>query len=342
MKFYNREKELNYLKTYCQLEPNSILFVYGPKSSGKTTVMLRVIEELSKRDDLVFFYYDLRRYATPNREEFLKIFFEKSDKKYLLNKFEINLRICKFGVEEKFDFEKSSLNDVFDKIYEGIEAVIKDGKKPILIIDELQKLKHIYFNGDGKGDKSLLNELFNLFVHLTKVRHLCHVICLTSDTLFIEEIYRNSTLENASKYYLIDWLRKGSIRNILKEEGFSEEEINYCLKYLSLPYEIVDLIENKKLGLSVEETIKQWINIERDKILYLISTQKEFEMERLFNTLKLFENKIKVDISEIIKNNLMDEIKFLIKNEILFYDVINGVIKPISVKKWYAIREIIE
>ena len=231
---------------------------------------------------------------------------------------------------------------MFDKIYEGIEAVIKDGKKPILIIDELQKLKHICFNGDGKGDKSLLNELFNLFVHLTKVRHLCHVICLTSDTLFIEEVYQNSTLENTSEYYLIDWLRKGSIRNILKEEGFNEEDINYCLKYLSLPYEISQLINNKKLGLSVEETIKQWINIERDKILYLISTQKEFEMERLFNTLKLFENKIKVDISEIIKNNLMDEIKFLIKNEILFYDVINGIVKPTSIKKWFAIREVLK
>ncbi|ADC70292.1 ATPase [Methanocaldococcus sp. FS406-22] len=340
MKFYNREKELHYLKTYCQLEPNSILFVYGPKSSGKTTVMLRVIEELSKRDDLVFFYYDLRRYATPTKEEFLKIFFEKSDKKYVLNRFEVNLKIWKFGVEEKFNFDESSLNDVFDKIYEGIEAVVRDGKKPVLIIDELQKLKNIYFNGNGK-DKSLLNELFNLFVHLTKVRHLCHVICLTSDTLFIEEIYQNSTLENTSEYYLIDWLRKGTIREILKEEGFNEEEINYALNYLSLPYEISQLINNKKLGLSVEQTIRQWINIERDKILYLISTQKEFEMERLFNTLKLFENKIKVDISEIIKNNLIDEIKFLIKNEILFYDVINGIVKPISIKKWYAIKEVI-
>ena len=41
MKFYDREKELKYLKTYCQLEPNSILFVYGPKSSGKAKVMLK-------------------------------------------------------------------------------------------------------------------------------------------------------------------------------------------------------------------------------------------------------------------------------------------------------------
>ncbi|CAB3287632.1 Exodeoxyribonuclease V beta chain [Methanocaldococcus lauensis] len=60
--------------------------------------------------------------------------------------------------------------------------------------------------------------------------------------------------------------------------------------------------------------------------MYLISTQKEFEIENLEKALKLFEDKIKVDINDIIKNNLMDEVKFLIKNEILFYDVINGII----------------
>jgi len=342
MRFYNREKELNYLKTYCQLEPNSILFVYGPKSSGKTTVMLRVIEELSKRDDLVFFYYDLREYATPTKEEFLEIFFEKGDKKYLLNRFEINLRIFKFGVEEKFDFNNIKLNDVFSKMKESIKAVIKDGKKPVLIIDELQKLKNIYFNGNGSGDKSLLNELFNLFVHLTKVRHLCHVICLTSDTLFIDEIYRNSTLKNASKYYLIDWLRKGVIREILKEEGFNEEEVNYCLNYLSLPYEIVDLIENKKLGLSVEESIKQWINVEADGLRFLIANMPDdLDESKIYEILNRFKDSLKVRDYEIIKRELIKEFKFLVENEILFYDVVNGIIKPTSIIEWYAIREVI-
>ncbi|XRP97106.1 ATP-binding protein [Methanocaldococcus sp. 16A] len=337
MRFFDREKELNYLKTYCQLEPNSILFVYGPKSSGKTRVMLKVIEELNKKDDIVFFYYDLRRYATPTKEEFLKIFFEKGDKKYLLNKFEIDLKIFKFGIEENFDFNNLSLNDVFDKIYESIEAVIKESKKPVLIIDELQKLKNIYFN----GGKSLLNELFNLFVHLTKVRHLCHVICLTSDTLFIEEIYRNSTLENAAKYYLIDWLNKKNIKKILKEEGFSEDETKYASKFISLPYEIVDLIENKKLGLSVEETINQWINIDADKIKYLIDTS-DLNEEEIYSVLSKFKDKIKINYKTDVKKEETKYIKFLIENEILFYDVINGIIKPTSIKKWYAIKEILE
>jgi len=338
MKFYNREKELRYLKIYCQLEPNSILFVYGPKSSGKSAVMRRVIKEL-ENSNIVFFYYNLRKYATPTKEEFLRVFFEKSDKKYLLNKLELNLGVFKFGVEENFDFNNISLNDVFAKINESINTVVEEGKKPVLVIDELQKLKNIYFN----GNKSLLNELFNFFVSLTKMEHLCHVICLTSDTLFIEEIYRNSTLKNASEYFLIDWLRKGTIRNILKEEGFDEEEINYALEYLSLPYEISQLINNKKLGLSVEQTIRQWINVETDGLRFLIANMPEdLDENKIYEILNKFKDNIKVKDYEIIKRELIKEFKFLVENEILFYDVINGIIKPTSIIEWFAIKEVLK
>ncbi|XRO77113.1 ATP-binding protein [Methanocaldococcus sp. 10A] len=335
MKFYNREKEVNFLKNYCLLEPNSILFVYGPKSSGKSTVMRRVIKELENRD-IVFFYYNLRKYATPTKEEFLSIFFEKGDKKYLPNKLEFNLGVFKFGIERNLDFNNIKLNDVFAKINESITTVVEDGKKPVLVIDELQKLKNIYFN----GNKSLLNELFNLFVSLTKMEHLCHVICLTSDTLFIDEIYRNSTLKNASEYYLIDWLNKDDIKNILKEESFSNDEINYAINYLSLPYEISQLINNKKLGLSIEETIKQWINIETDGLKYLLKSNKK-RKENLLKVLYKFKNKISLEIDDF-EDEIFEDVKFLINNEILFYDVINGIIKPTSIIEWYAIKELVK
>ncbi len=336
MKFYDREKEVEYLKTYCQLEPNSILFVYGPKSSGKSTVMRRVIKDL-ENSDIVFFYYNLRKYATPTKDEFLSIFFEKSDKKYLLNKLELNFKIFKFGVEESFDFNNIKLNDVFAKINESINAVVRERKKPVLVIDELQKLKNIYFN----SGKSLLNELFNLFVSLTKMEHLCHVICLTSDTLFIEEIYKNSTLKNESEYYLIDWLSREDIEKILKEEGFTDEEINYAINYLSLPFEISQLINNKKLGLSVEKTIKQWINIEADRLKYLID-DTDLNEEMIYSILYKFKDKITLNYKKDIKKSEMPYIKFLIQNEILFFDVINGIIKPTSIIEWFAINKLIK
>ena len=309
MKLYDREKELHYLKTYCQLEPNSILFVYGPKSSGKSTIMRQVIRELSK-DEFIFFYYDLREHATYSKEEFLNIFYKKD----------------------------ASLNDVFTKILEGITEAVRDGYKPILVIDELQKLSGIYL--DENKNKTLLNELFNLFVDLTKVKHLCHVICLTSNDILINEVFVNSTLKNGCKYYLIDWLSEEDVEHILKEEGFSEEEINYCLKYLSQPYEISQLINNRKLGLSVGETIKQWINIEKDKIRYTIRENLD-KKDEILKILSKFRESIKIK-NEDIEDELFETLKILIENEILFYDVVNGIIKPISVKKWYAIREVVK
>nr|WP_172632631.1 ATP-binding protein [Methanotorris igneus] len=336
MKFYDREKELNYLKTYCQLIPNSILFIYGPKSSGKSTVMKRVIKDLEDREDLVFFYYNLRKYATTTKEEFLNVFFEKGDKKYLRNTLELNFKIFKFGVDEDYDFKNVSLNDVFRKINEDINAVVEEGKKPILIIDELQKLKSIYFN----GNKSLLNELFNLFVSLTKMEHLCHVICLTSDSLFINEVYSNSSLAETSKFYLVDWLNKEDIKKILKEENFNKREINYAISYISLPYEIFDLVENKKLGVSVEETIRNWINVEEERIRYFIRTNLN-KKEEILETLSLFEDDLYIK-SKYIDDELFSTFKMLIESEILFYDVVNGIIKPTSLKKWYAIKNIIE
>ncbi len=121
MRFFDREKELNYLKTYVQLEPNSILFVYGPKSSGKSTVMRRVIKEL-ENSNIVFFYYNLRKYATYSKEEFLRVFFEKDKNKVVRDNPILDLKVFKIGIEENYDFSKLSLNDVFKKIKSSINT----------------------------------------------------------------------------------------------------------------------------------------------------------------------------------------------------------------------------
>jgi AAA+ ATPase superfamily predicted ATPase len=279
MKFYDREKDVEYFKKYFLLEPNSILFVYGPKSSGKSTVIRRVIKEM-ENSDVVFFYYNLREYATPTKEEFLEIFFEKSKSSVVKNKYILDLKVFKFGMEKTKDLTNIRLNDVFKEIKESINYVVKEGKRPVLIIDELQKLRNIYFN----GGKNLLNELLNFFVSLTKMEHLCHVVCLTSDTLFIEEIYRNSSLENTSEYYLIDWLDNKTVKNILKEEGFDSKEIEFASKYVSLPYEIVQLKNNKNLGIPVKETIVRWIKMEKTRLLQIIA-KSEFDEEKLYEIL---------------------------------------------------------
>ncbi|KPA17522.1 ATPase domain protein, prokaryote domain protein, partial [Candidatus Magnetomorum sp. HK-1] len=42
--FINRQNELNFLLDWIQHKPNEILFIYGPKSSGKTTLLMKFIE----------------------------------------------------------------------------------------------------------------------------------------------------------------------------------------------------------------------------------------------------------------------------------------------------------
>ena len=34
--FINREQDMRYLRQWLESEPDALLFVYGPKSSGKT------------------------------------------------------------------------------------------------------------------------------------------------------------------------------------------------------------------------------------------------------------------------------------------------------------------
>jgi AAA+ ATPase superfamily predicted ATPase len=61
------------------------------------------------------------------------------------------------------------LKTFFRYITKVLMEIKKEGKQPILIIDELQKI------GDLKLNGFLIYELFNYFVSLTKHKHLYHV-----------------------------------------------------------------------------------------------------------------------------------------------------------------------
>ncbi|CUX77335.1 ATP-binding protein [Thermococcus chitonophagus] len=41
-------------------------------------------------------------------------------------------------------------------------------------------------------DGSLIYELFNIFIHITKESHLAHVFVVTSDSLFVQKIWRGN------------------------------------------------------------------------------------------------------------------------------------------------------
>jgi len=61
------------------------------------------------------------------------------------------------------------------------------GIKTVIILDEFQYLKDVFI--DEKKEIRLINELFKFFISITKQYNLAHVVCLTSDSYYMEELY---------------------------------------------------------------------------------------------------------------------------------------------------------
>ena len=85
--FINREQELKYLRDYIDIRPESILFLHGPKSSGKTTLLYKFLEQIQKEQKLDVKFVNLRETFTNVYEDFLKTFFQverKGEKKAMV------------------------------------------------------------------------------------------------------------------------------------------------------------------------------------------------------------------------------------------------------------------
>jgi AAA+ ATPase superfamily predicted ATPase len=91
--FINRESELAFLKGYLDERPESILFIHGPKSSGKTTLLYKFLEDIQKEQKLDVKFLDLRKTFTDVYEDFLKAFFRVETKGEKKEKLESNINI---------------------------------------------------------------------------------------------------------------------------------------------------------------------------------------------------------------------------------------------------------
>ena len=59
--FINREVELKDLRSFIDKEPSEILFIHGPKSSGKTTLLYKFLEQVEVEQKLDVKFLNLRR-----------------------------------------------------------------------------------------------------------------------------------------------------------------------------------------------------------------------------------------------------------------------------------------
>ncbi len=222
--FINREKELNYLEEYINVHPESILFLHGPKSSGKTTLLYKFFEQIEKEQRLEVKFLNLREKLISSYKDFIRIFFGidySKTKGDIKEKREYNLfKFFKLSVEELKGMESGEL-DPFEIMKKELIEFKREGIKPVIIIDELQAIEEVYMNG-GK-ERSLIIELFNFFVAMTKESHLAHIIIASSDGYFLNTVFNDSRLKKSSEFYKVDYLPKQDVMEwLLNLEKYSK------------------------------------------------------------------------------------------------------------------------
>ena len=95
--FINRKEEKQYFLDYFNNVPRNILFVYWPKSTGKTTLIYKIINEELDKEKFDVNFMNLRSVLIRNFNDFRNLFFPESlknkTKKQLKKWFDIDIEV---------------------------------------------------------------------------------------------------------------------------------------------------------------------------------------------------------------------------------------------------------
>ncbi len=353
IEFHNRETEIKEFMDILNSEPSLITFVYGPINSGKTTLINHLIEQLP--GEYTPFYINLRGRFITGYEDFLNVLFEIDESGVTNNVGEYATSILKdlkilsgipipINLFEQIFEKKDKSKDMFRYI-ERFFVEMSTKHVPVLIIDELQVI------GDMKIDGLLIYKLFNFFVRLTKELHLAHVFVVTSDSLFIEQVYSEAMLSGRCEYLRVDDFDYEQTMAFLDGYGWGEQEKEIAWHNVGgKPVSLVKLINAKASGKNVEDVIRSMFTLRTGEIETRLKIVKElgdemvigdkhFEVHhgKLVSTLEMFASRDMVGADEI------DEIskRYLVKENILFVDPLTKMVKPQSRLDLLAIRDVV-
>jgi len=323
--------------------------MYGPKSSGKTTLLFKFVEEIENNPKYNVMFFNLRKMLIVNYSDFIRVFFtvaENLPASESKTRYEYDLKVFKLSYESIEKIEKKEY-DPFIVMEAELIKMKKKGIVPIIIIDELQALTDIYFN----GQRELLKELFNFFVAMTKESHLCHVIISSSDGYFIERIYSDSKLQKTSTFLEVGYLEKEDIfywlNNLEKESGITaftltQEQIELIWHYFGGSiWEIYELLSHQfqfaKDGKVSNEDIISFseAKIKAFAIRFLDYRCLHYDKELLFGFNDVLKRKDSVLTSDIMSINpnfekglLIDELGNLVQKNLFSYNPVTGEYKP--------------
>ncbi|MCX6583582.1 MAG: ATP-binding protein [Candidatus Aminicenantes bacterium] len=334
--FIDRDKELADLRLFVDKRPSEILFIHGPKSSGKTTLLYKFLGQIQKEQRLDVKFMDLRETFTNVYDDFLKTFFriEIQGEKKESRASNINIGFFKIDASvEKKILEKRA--DPFKVMKAEFLELTRQGIKPILIIDELQALDKIYLENDK--ERQLITALFNFFVAMTKQAHLAHIIIASSDGYFLNTVYNDSKLKKCSRYYKVDYLAKKDVMEwLLNLEKYSkikayrltEEDAEKIWDTVGgSMWEIQDILTEL-----FENPIDEVLHLYKKKIKGMIEYNIGADMEKekvLHVFLKQETARLRDFISQGIAPAEIDPLlQNLVRNNILYFDPTEAVYYP--------------
>ena len=351
--FYDREQETKEIMDTMGMKPRLITFIYGPINSGKTELITHLIEQLPA--DYVVFYINLRTKFLASYDDFIESLFEMEmgtdgamtkGKETLAELVSGVTKVAGIPITKEFIdyvFKDNKPKNAFSYMLKLFEEVKKSGKQPVLILDELQKIGDVNVNG------SMIYELFNFFIDLTKEKHLTHVFVATSDSLFIERVYSEAMLSGRSRHILVDDFDYATTMDFLDKYGFSYEEKELAWDYCGgKPVYLVELINTRINGESIEEKVHKMFEARKSQIRIVINELRLIgdELEYKGKKIEIAEERV-IDALDSFSNTehrsyemLNIEEIYLVKRNILFVDAVRGVLKPQSKLDLLAMREV--
>ncbi|MGP8322049.1 MAG: ATP-binding protein, partial [Methanosarcinaceae archaeon] len=178
--------------------------------------------------------------------------------------------------------------------------------------------------------------------------HLCHIFAVSSDSLFIEQVYSEAMLDGRCRYLLVDDFNEKTTSAFLGEHGFTDDESTVAWEYCGgKPVSLVEMINNNNRGRIAKDMLKTRVNQLKDLLDYLNYTKPkitigddEYMVEKgnIVDILYRFVNAEYIDDKELNRPAK----HFLIKNNILFLDPHTGIIKPQSRLNLLAIHEVLK
>ncbi len=323
----NREDDIKFLLDWFEKLPKEILWIYGPKSSGKTTLIEYVVENELFEDFWKFKtkknywvrYMNLRGYLITSYKTFLEAFIKpKKESKKKQESIDARMSIGIFEIKASILNEvKDSEKDLFNVLTSEIQRIARDNRV-ILIIDEIQTLEEIYIN----GDRELLKEFLNFCVRLTKELHMSHVVILSSNTVFIDRIYNDAKLKKTSNFYKIMHLDKSTTEKWLKEEGFTSNEVKLIWEYFGgCISDIQKLMRDWKRKDSLEKYLDRRKWLAYTEIVDLLTNEKDKGKRELFEYIaKEIVEKGEFLLRKNTETEIKDTIRKYCESEILFFD----------------------